>query len=276
MSLQNSIGQNSISVCNNIIINDKITSCRGCDHNLSVSNPASQYQRQKIIQNTVRVQSSLYTMNLGALSAYTKPLYRSQMIQQSGSVFIVPPYINWNQMSDRPQPSIQRVVNGSNRTIVPGAMSPGGVGVDIKHNSYDRYLRRIKGKTPLRRGMIPPNYGDPIVFNRAYPVYGGKIVKTNIIEKCGCSAPEIIYKSQTNAVQDSILNIVYTFNINDNVLAHKSSTDYKLYKAIIKYIQDDYVIIEFADGLVITTTVRNISIDYNHNCILSIDEFTNE
>ena len=34
----------------------------GCNRNLSSSNPASQYQRLKIIQNTVRVPSSLYTM----------------------------------------------------------------------------------------------------------------------------------------------------------------------------------------------------------------------
>lgn len=28
----------------------------------------------------------------------------------------------------------------------PGSQAPGGSGVDIKHNSYARYLARLKGK----------------------------------------------------------------------------------------------------------------------------------
>ena len=35
--------------------------CRGCNIGLSGNTPADQYQKQKIIQNTVRVYSSLYT-----------------------------------------------------------------------------------------------------------------------------------------------------------------------------------------------------------------------
>ena len=38
--------------------------CRGCNNNLSANDPASQYQRQKIIQNTVRVPSSISNNNL--------------------------------------------------------------------------------------------------------------------------------------------------------------------------------------------------------------------
>jgi hypothetical protein len=67
-------------------------------------------------------------------------------------------------------------------------MSPGGVGCDIKHNSYDRYLNRIKARGPLRRGVIPPIFDDfkSIQFNRANPIYGGKIMKTNIVSGCNC------------------------------------------------------------------------------------------
>ena len=32
----------------------------------------------------------------------------------------------------------------------PGSTSAPGVGVDIKHNSYDRYLAKLKGRGPLR------------------------------------------------------------------------------------------------------------------------------
>jgi len=40
----------------------------------------------------------------------------------------------------------------------PGAGSPGGIGVDIKHNCYERYLNRIKAKQPLRTWSSEPDY----------------------------------------------------------------------------------------------------------------------
>ena len=42
---------------------------RSCDTNLTSNTPANQYQIQKLIQNTVRVPSSIYTSNLGPLNA---------------------------------------------------------------------------------------------------------------------------------------------------------------------------------------------------------------
>jgi hypothetical protein len=126
-------------------------------------------------------------MNLGSLSAYQKPenaLYK----------------VNWNQMSDRALPSVQKS-NATGATyhssstkstitrLQPGAMSPGGVGCDIKHNSYERYLNRLKGKSVLRRGSIPYDFGFGLknyTFNRAFPIYGGKTTKLNIINGCNC------------------------------------------------------------------------------------------
>ena len=146
-----------------------------CNRNLASNNPISNYQKQKIIQNTVRTDSSNYMMNLGALSVYQNPL-------------LLYNNVNWNQQSDRAIPHIQfSVSNGGNpggnstkRTLTslkPGALSPGGIGVDIKHNSYYRYLAKIKGKAPLRReiNIIP-----------IIPKQGGKTSKTNIINNCNC------------------------------------------------------------------------------------------
>jgi hypothetical protein len=147
---------------------------------LDCNNPhkkaTEQYQTQKIIQNTVRIDASLYTSNIGPLSSYKKPLERNQNV-------------NWNQMSDRPVPSVQKatVPTGSSslnrrHTSVtssrPGCQTPGGVGVDIKHNSYERYLNRIKGMGPLRRESKPA----------PFPLYGGKRMKTNIVNGCVCTA----------------------------------------------------------------------------------------
>jgi hypothetical protein len=155
-------------------------------------------QTQKIIQNTVRMYASLYTMNLASLSAYKKPLDRYQVVEQAGTFYYTPPGVCWNQMSDRPVPSNQRAyvptsfnnsLNSRHHSVTssrPGCQSPGGIGVDIKHNSYDRYLNRIKGKKPLRAGLIPPTYGLPLAFNNAYPIYGNKLVKTGVIDRCNC------------------------------------------------------------------------------------------
>ena len=158
---------------------------RSCDTNLTSNTKANQYQIQKLIQQTVRVDSSIYVMNLGSLNAYEKPTLARHNV-------------DWNQMSDRANPSIQKTYvptkggnigsNSVKHTVTgsrPGAQSPGGVGCDIKHNSYDRYLNRLKGKSVLRRGIIPPNFGEPIPFNRAFPIYGNKTTKTNIISNCG-------------------------------------------------------------------------------------------
>lgn len=241
-------------------------SCRGCNKNLSSNDPASQYQRQKLIQNTVRVPSSLYTMNLAALAGYQKPLNKPQLIQQDGSGYVVPAKVYWNQMSDRARPANQvtNVATGSTyhtsstrHTITrhrPGAMSPGGVGVDIKHNSYDRYLNKLKGKAPLRRGLIPPEYGQPIPFNRAFPIYGGKIVKTSIINGCDCpdildnsKQDKIIYGSESNNIQDQILSVKYEYKTGDFVFAKKYTSDDTLYKGEIIDITNGNYTIKFED-----------------------------
>jgi hypothetical protein len=183
---------------------------RTCDTNLTNGTPEEQFQRQKIIQNTVRVASSLYTMNLGSLSAYQSAAEREDKVC-------------WNQMSDRAEPHIQKNVTSSGstyggsstkRSIVrlrPGAMSPGGKGVDIKHNSYARRLNRLKGQSNLKQGTIPPDYGAPIPFNPAFPVYGGKTVKTNIVAGCVCPSPNpnLIYE---NSIQNNIYKIVYVYS----------------------------------------------------------------
>ncbi len=234
---------------------------RNCNNNLASNNPASQYQRQKLIQNTVRVSSSNYTMNLASLSSYNSPLPTPQIVEQSGSYYVVPKNTYWNQMSDRATPSIQKTVvasgSGYHSSSVkhsitrdrPGAMSPGGLGVDIKHNSYDRYLNKLKGKSVLRKGIIPPGYGRPIFFNRAYPIYGGKVVKTSIID-CPCvNQDQLIYNNASNAIQNDILNITYKFNIGDLVLVKKTN-DKKLYKGEIVEITYNIYKVKFEDNTI--------------------------
>jgi len=272
-------------------LSNETNSCKGCNQNLASNNPASQYQRQKIIQNTVRVQSSLYTMNLAGLAGYQKPLNTYQLIDQAGTPYYAPPRVNWNQMSDRAEPSKQVTIVASGTTYHtssrkhsitrdrPGAMSPGGIGVDIKHNSYERRLNKLKGKSVLRRGVIPPNYGNPIIFNKAYPIYGGKVVKTGIINNCDCpdiadnlSADTLIYGSESNAIQEQILSVTYKFNIGDYVWAKMYVTDTIYDKAQIINIHDNIYTIRFENDTIINTLASSLLIYYDCNCNLQLSE----
>lgn len=207
---------------------------RKCDTNLTNNTPATRYQIQKQIQNTVRVYASLYTDNKGALSAYVKP----------GPITH---NVCWNQQSDRPFPSVQKAtvptgfyhsqMNNRHHSVTssrPGCQTPGGVGCDIKHNSYDRYLNRLKGKGPLRRGPVPTIFSSPsIPFNCAYPVYGSKLAKTNIVSGCYCpidsnasQSNSAIYNNPLYKSTETITN--YIFTVGENVLMFVAETgDYR-------------------------------------------------
>lgn len=259
-------------------------SCRSFNQNLNGNDHASQYQRQKIIQNTVRVKASLYTMNLAALSVYQRPNLIYGVVDNSGATYVVPPGVNWNQMSDRKDPHVQRIVSGSGssygasstkRTITrlrPGALSPGGSGVDIKHNSYERYLNRIKGKGPVRRGPIPPTFGVPYIpFNRAAPVYGGKTIKTSIISGCNCPITDETIRNVTDTklyensdIQNRIFDVTYTFNVGDFVWANKySNISTSFEKATIISIVDGLYTLQFADGTETVTIKCELLIYYD-------------
>jgi hypothetical protein len=100
---------------------------------------AAAIMTQKIISNQVRVPASMYMMNRSAFTSAANRLASKSNI-------------NWNQMSDRVLPAQQvKIVptrgNSLHSTLTsgnPGASSPGGAGVDVKHDSYARYLNRKK------------------------------------------------------------------------------------------------------------------------------------
>ena len=231
---------------------DKQLGCRSCNTNLTGSTPADQYQRLKLIQNTVRIYGSLYTANLGPLTAYKKPIS-----DPNNNLYGV----CWNQMSDRPVPSVQKATiptgfaNSMNRkhTSVtssrPGCQTPGGVGCDIKHNSYDRYLNRLKGKGPMRRGVVPPNFGKPILFNPAFPIYGGKTMKTNIVNGCSCdSNPKQNILIYNNPLWQPypFTSAKYSINVGNYVNAIKTGTNYYS-KALVIAVNNGVYTIQFVD-----------------------------
>jgi hypothetical protein len=249
---------------------------RSCDTNLNGNTPADQYQKLKLIQNTVRVPSSLYSANLGPLTAYRKPTAATYNVC-------------WNQMSDRPIPSVQRVTvpTGQNNSMnsrrhsvtssKPGCQTPGGKGCDIKHNSYDRYLNRLKGKGPMRRGVVPPAFGAPIPYNPAYPVYGGKTMKTSIIDDCDCpingnqlEQNERIYN---DPLYQEVPQVPYGFNNGTYVYAIQSGNNFYTRAIVLSSDGDNYTI-QFDNGTIETQNVYQLKIYFPCNCNTTIDGVT--
>jgi hypothetical protein len=248
--------------------NEPATICRAFSCNTSLCNidPASQYIKLKLIQNTVRVPASLYVHDLGALTAYQRPDPRYG--------------VNWNQMSDRAVRHVQpNIVTGGSfyhgsstkNTITrcrPGAGCPGGAGVDIKHNSYDRYLNRLKGKGPLRRGVVPPNFGTPLPFNAAFPIYGGKTMKTSIVgDNCTCpisgdnSSNAKLYHILFDPV---LLNSGFKFTVGSVVYALNSQGYYA--RAVVTTIVNDVYTVLFDNGTTISTTNDKLLVYFPCSC----------
>jgi hypothetical protein len=90
--------------------------------------------------------TSVYMENKSSLQVYNY----SKLLYQD---------VNWNQSSDRPIPHIQSTsifrnsssLRGTKTSLKPGATSPGGKGVDVKHNSFNRYNLRLRGSLLKRK-----------------------------------------------------------------------------------------------------------------------------
>jgi len=234
--------------------------------------PAEQYQKLKLIQNTVNVYSSLYVNNLGSLTAYKKPINDPDKGLYG---------VCWNQMSDRPVPSVQKatVPSGFNVSTInkrhtsvtssrPGCQTPGGKGCDIKHNSYDRYLNRIKGKGPMRRGVVPSNFGNPILFNPSFPIYGGKTMKTNIVDS-GCDCPIDVNKDikiYNDPLWQPYPSGNLSFNVGDYVYAIKTGTDYYSKAIVTEKLSNNTYVIKFDDNTIQTDNISQLRIYFPCNC----------
>ena len=139
-----------------------VVQCKGgCSNNSSNTAPETE---QKRIWNGVRVASSLYTMNIGALNIAGSAKNLSLAASNPGKV-------NWNQSSDRAVAGIQTAYHPTRgntlKTTVtsgrPGAGAPAGKGVDVKHGSYARYLgqkRAANIRTERKNTIMPPLFGN--------------------------------------------------------------------------------------------------------------------
>ena len=109
--------------------------------------PSNIAQSQKQMQNVVRVSSSLYTMNLASL------------------------HVNSNDING---PDVARGKYNASDRLKPHGKGK-NIGVDIKHNSYDRYLARKKSQ-----------YLKTEQSNKFVPKYGNKTMKFGLVYGSRC------------------------------------------------------------------------------------------
>lgn len=118
----------------NVKTNPILSCCSGCSIDIIKTNIQETIQQK--IQNTVRVPAGLYLDNLASLTvrgdANNKPTSLYNLVNQS-------------QASDRAVMS-EQIRKLANPRLRPGKLGPGGVGVDVKHNSFDRILARKKAQ----------------------------------------------------------------------------------------------------------------------------------
>ena len=152
--------------CNYTVVTN--VPCISCNNVENVNGKATVLQKR--IWNQLRLPSSMYVMNRGALTS------ASSRIKNGNNV-------NWNQSSDQVLAANQTLVhpshgNSLNRTLTshrPGAASPGGVGVDVKHDSYARFLNRKKASNFKTQTSTPAST----------PLYGNKTKSINLLAGSG-------------------------------------------------------------------------------------------
>lgn len=194
--------------------------CYGCTDGKGFCKKSFRESEQKKIWNQVRVPSTMYMMNLAAVNVFDTPQPISPQEWSKLTTEQQKEWLNMNfnksfkkgvrsQMSDRlllsnlknPASVIPSHGNTTRRTTTaarPGASRPGGVGVDVKHNSYARYLARRKGKVLTKHKEVPK------------PIHGNKMQSYNIINKTCCPVredPECLLTLKTRLIA-TILDLV--------------------------------------------------------------------
>ena len=178
-----------------------MSDCSGCG---GLSSNINLKMTEKRIQNQVRVPESQYTDVLAATTIAEN--YLNTAANPSHATTVWANRFNLRNQSDRREPSrtgstipknaagstnyvnVPTRGNSTRSTITankPGAMTPGGYGVDVKHGSYARYLGKLKGRTMA----VPYDSGNEIVYTvQPKTVVNNKSYRFNLLNRnCLCN-----------------------------------------------------------------------------------------
>ena len=147
---------------------------------------------QKKIQRVVGVPESEYVSNLTSAVVSNGSRLTQQQLNTLNPPSIRPLYGagTWNQASDRALPAgskIKKPKTGSSIHV--------GIGVDVKHNSYARYLARLKGKNLKVKNILNNNLQQIVnTLNKNKPVVNNKPLPLMIVQQAGkaqnvCACP---------------------------------------------------------------------------------------
>jgi hypothetical protein len=147
---------------------------------------------QKKIQRVVGVPESEYLSNLASAVVSNGSRLTQLQINSLTPASSRPSFGagTWNQASDRALPAGSRI-----KKPKTGSSIHVGVGVDVKHNSYARYLARLKGKN-LKVKNVSNNKLQSIIntLNKNKPVVNNKPLPLMIVQQAGktqnvCACP---------------------------------------------------------------------------------------
>ena len=163
------------TITNNVLINQK---------NYMMGNMLNKIvNTQKKIQRVVGVPESEYISNLASAVVSNGSRLTEQQIQSQIPVLSRPSYGagTWNQSSDRPLPAGSKI-----KKPTTGSSICTGLGVDVKHNSYARYLARLKGKNLKVKALTSSQLQTRISnLNRKNSVVNNKPLPLMIVQQAG-------------------------------------------------------------------------------------------
>jgi hypothetical protein len=131
-------------------------------------------------------------------------------------------------------------------------------------------LNKLKGRSVLRRGAIPPTFGLPYIpFNRAFPIYGAKQFKTGIVADCNCPLEDNSAATDIKIYEDPLFqdinDVVFKYGVGMFVYAYKENSKKNSKAEIIKDLGDTIFEIKFLDDGT-TTIVSSLEIIQFFDC----------
>ena len=159
--------------------------CMACIGEYSAFNKNKITNTQKKIQRVVGVTESEFASNLSSAVVSNGSRLSQLQINTLNPVGSRPSFGagTWNQASDRALPAGSRI-----KKPKTGSSIHVGLGVDVKHNSYARYLARLKGKNLKVKGVSKTELQNIVTrLNKNKPVVNNKPLPLMIVQQAGKS-----------------------------------------------------------------------------------------
>ena len=177
--------------CAVVKIINSVVQCRSCGGNCNGTNcPGTSFDK-KVIQ--ARIQNQVGVPESQRLDVYAAFTSSSKLLTGSKRYGIFNyPHQNLSDRIAAAKPTNNNVptrgnsVKSSVTSNRPGSMVPGGAGVDVKHDSYARYLGKIKASNIISNKKGPFNTQEVGNGARLRPAINNKQYRFSIVHVNNC------------------------------------------------------------------------------------------